>query len=181
MYNEKIISDLLSEYTNLDKKVNDAAKHIESYLIDNLKPLDPDSFKSIPNECGLYFFCYEGNFSNIDVLWKKHLKKCRNASPFNNKKFKKCKKIENTASFPMYIGKSGDLAERINEHWNLSNKATTKAMRLEMFLKNNSLEKNVIKFSYIDLSKFGMDSNIYFLCAAFERLLKDSLSPFIGR
>ena len=177
----KKISGLLSKHLALNKELCRVVDDIESYLIQNLKPINPAKFDEIPNNCGLYLFCYNEKIFEIEALWEAHLKNCANASPFNKSKLKKCDPIDDVGCFPMYIGKSEELNKRINEHWNLPCDSTTKSMRLEIFLQKNAFDASRISLSYIDLSEFGMTAETYYVSSALERLLKDKMNPFIGR
>ncbi|WP_405338005.1 hypothetical protein [Fibrobacter sp.] len=179
--NKDNISGLLTKHLALNEEVCHVADDIESYLKKNLKPINPAKFEEIPNNCGLYLFCYNEKIFEIEALWEAHLKNCANASPFNKSKSKKCKSIDGVGGFPMYIGKSEELKKRIKEHWNLPCDSTTKSMRLEIFLQKNSFDTSRISLSYIDLSEFGMTAKTYYVTSALERLLKDKMNPFIGR
>ena len=120
------------------------------------------------------------DMNQITLFLSEHLNNCPFASPFNKTKFKNCVPIIDDL-YPMYVGKSENLNERVNQHWNLNNDSSTRAMRLEKFIQHNSFKAEQIRFSYIDMCKFGMDESTYYLCSAIERNLKNNLFPFIGR
>ena len=168
------------KYENLDEELCQVSEKIKERLINSLTPLNPSSFNRIPANEGVYLFCYDGEVQNVLSLWKKHEKKCKNVSPFNGIKFAKCDKLEN-GTYPMYIGKSANLKKRMSEHWNKPCNSRTKAMRLKLFLEDNHLNPSHVLYSYANLDEVGMKKNTYYVCSAIERLLKESMNPFIGR
>lgn len=176
---KRLFSGFFSDYEALDAGLSRIGEELEERLVNSLTPLNPISFNRIPVGEGVYLFCYAGDINEVLSLWMKHTEKCKDISPFNKKKYKKCKKKD--SPYPMYIGKSEDLRKRIKEHWNEPCDSETKAMRLKLFLEDNHLNPSHVLYSYANLDEVGMKKNTYYVCSAIERLLKESMNPFIGR
>lgn len=173
-------SGFFSKYEDLDEELCRIGEEIKERLINNLTPLNPGSFNRIPAGEGVYLFCYAGDINEVFSLWKEHVEKCKNVSPFNKRKYNKCKK-KAAGPYPMYIGKSENLHKRINEHWNEPCVSETKAMRLKPFLEANNLNLSKVLYSYANLDDVGMKKSVYYVCSAIEHLRKNALNPFIGR
>ena len=177
---KKHFLDFFLKYENLGEQLRQVSEKINKRLIESLTPLNPASFKEIPENEGVYLFCYDGDIQKVSTLWEIHKKGCKDVSPFNKTKFNKCRKLEN-GTYPMYIGKSENLQKRINEHWDEPCNSETKAMRLKCFLEANDLNPFNVLYSYANLDDVGMKKRTYYVCSAIERLLKESMNPFIGR
>lgn len=176
----KKISEVLKKYESLNNDLYSISLIVHDFLVNSLITLTSKNLNDVPNVKGLYLFCFNGGINEMENKWSEHLNNCPFASPFNKTKFKNCVPIIDDL-YPMYVGKSENLNERVNQHWNLNNDSSTRAMRLEKFIQHNSFKAEQIRFSYIDMCKFGMDESTYYLCSAIERNLKNNLFPFIGR
>lgn len=179
-YKEKI-ENVFKSASSLKNSIDAIVPAIKEHLLSNLRLIDEkfvaDFSKGIR---GIYFFCCICEKEHMPDLWKKHKSDRTCVSPFNNSHYKQCVPIINpNTSYPMYIGKSEEIKDRLKEHWYGTNEeTTTKSMWLKEFLECNT--DISVKMSYVDFSTFGADEYNYFICEEIEKKLRNILHPFIG-
>lgn len=185
LQNHKIkIEKIFKDASSLKNALDEIIPAIKEHLLSNLNQVDDDFVNKFSNEvCGIYFFCCKCKKEYMQELWEKHLGKGKRTcvSPFNKSHYAKCECIDSLDNmYPMYIGVSENIKNRLKEHWDGTKENTTrKAMWLKQFLEHNPGIS--VKMSFVDFKPFGVDEKNYFICEEIERELRNVLHPFIGR
>lgn len=175
------IENVFKDANSLKKTLDEIIPAVKDHLLSNLNQVDDDFVNKFSDGiCGIYFFCCICKKECMQELWEKHLGTRTCVSPFNKTHCTKCKCIDSLDNvYPMYVGKSENIKDRLEEHWCGTNeKTTTKAMWLKQFLEHNS--DISVKMSFVDFKPFGVDKLNYFICEEIEKELRNILHPIIG-
>jgi hypothetical protein len=175
--NTKIL-DIDARFTPLLSELTEVAQAIEPIAVCTLKEESKIKELTFP---GLYFIeapteGFQGNVQNwirdLRAEWEQPDFRKSHTPDFKEKRINKHPVLK--AWMPMYLGKSKNVSKRVIEHVNLEMIQSTFAMKLRA--------RNNPRFLDWRLSVVQLEvTNYAFIAENLERLLRDRLSPLIGK
>lgn len=169
------------DITEIRKRIAEASLGIEFQQLMTFSIGDTiDSHKGIKSQ-GIYLF--EVKCSSLDDLtalkniWESYRKtgSIKNTPKLIKSRFDNwSKKISEPMWIPMYIGKSEDLAKRIDEHINLNLDSSTYSMKLKHWpqLKGYTFKCSIIKLEL---------KNYDWIATDIEQYMRTQYNPIIGK
>ncbi len=172
---------------NIDLFLKENLDNIPKIIQNNTKEITGD-FKNYvvegihPKTWGIYIFYIKpkkdiATYEDLWELWEGDDKKLKSPKAIK-KRFEALNKNE---SHCFYVGKSQNLATRINQHIDQKTKGSTYGLKLSEH--NNFINNNTIQFSYITLDD-NPEENFRaknFLLISLETKLREELNPLVGK